>query len=140
MYGELCRDNEKITAVFTQHTTHHLRRPVLSKKVHCNTLKTPRLLLNKYGSHRHEQGQRPALNQTFHVIDSLCSTLLATKDIRLCNHACSIYHLLTTHGTKGLQGGNAIFLCALTNKFSIPGRGSARTIHRCYPNKGSGWV
>ena len=54
MYGELCRDNEKITAVFTQHTTHHLRRPVLSKKVHCNTLKTPRLLLNKYGSHRHE--------------------------------------------------------------------------------------
>jgi len=32
--------------------------------------------------------------------------LVATKDTRLCNHACSFYTLLKTHATKGLQGGN----------------------------------
>ena len=93
-----------------------------------------------FGSHRQNWGEQPALNQTIHTIDSLCSMLVATKDIRLCNHASSIYTLLTTHATRGLQRGNTIFLCALLNKFSVPGRGSASTIHRCCSQTGSGCV
>ena len=48
MHGELCHDiTKKLIAVFyTTHTIHHLRRPILSKKVHCITPKTPRHLLN----------------------------------------------------------------------------------------------
>ena len=108
------------------YNTIYLHRPVLSKKVHFITPQKPRHL-SMFGSHRQNWGEQPALNQTIHTIDSLCSMLVATKDIRLCNHASSIYTLLTTHATRGLQRGNTIFLCALLNKFSVPGRGSAST-------------